>query len=71
MVIVGKLTGVEVDSAGPVELFCLGVAAVVFVVTGIPTWDTRGVAKTLVELGKLFIDAVAFPEPILFCRAVA
>jgi hypothetical protein len=44
---------------------------VVFVMTGIPTWDIRGVAMLLPGTLELFNDAVAFPEPNVFWRALA
>jgi hypothetical protein len=42
---------------------------VVLVVTGIPTLDNRGVAKMLSGNVEL-VDAVAFPEPNVFCALV-
>lgn len=67
----GWLPRVSIERGVPNESEVFDELLVVFVMTGIPTWDIRGVAMLLPGTLELFNDAVAFPEPNVFWRALA
>ena len=67
----GWLPRVSFERGVPNESEVLDALLVAFVMTGISTWDIRGVAILLPGTLELFMDAVAFPELDVFWRAFA